>query len=60
MVTKPFQEMDELRSKMITVLVDLADAARVVIRSDGTDRLSIEQLRTALYAYNAWIGENEA
>lgn len=60
MVNKPFEEMDALRSKMITVLVDLADAARVVIRSDGTDRLSIEQLRTALYAYNAWIGENEA
>lgn len=57
---EPFAEMDELRSKMITVLVDLADAARVVVRSDGTDRLSIEQLRTALYAYNAWIGENEA
>lgn len=56
----PFEEMDALRSKMIDVLVDLADAARVVISSDGTDRLSIEQLRTALYAYNAWIGENEA
>jgi hypothetical protein len=55
-----FEEMDALRSKMITVLVDLADAARLVVRSDGTDRLSIEQLRTALYAYNAWIGENEA
>lgn len=57
---EPFAEMDELRSKMITVLVDLANAARVVIKTDGTDRLSIEQLRTALYAYNAWIGENEA
>jgi hypothetical protein len=59
-MTEPFAEMDSLRSKMITVLVDLADAARLVIRSDGTDRLSIEQLRTALYAYNNWIGENEA
>jgi hypothetical protein len=57
---EPFAEMDAYRSKMINVLVDLADAARVVISSDGTDRLSIEQLRTALYAYNAWIGENEA
>jgi hypothetical protein len=56
----PFEEMDAYRSKMIKVLVDLADAARVVISSDGTDRLSIEQLRAALYAYNAWIGENEA
>jgi hypothetical protein len=59
-VSNPFEEMDSLRSKMITVLVDLADAARLVLRSDGTDRLSIEQLRTALYAYNIWIGENEA
>ena len=59
-MSEPFAEMDALRSKMITVLVDLADAARVVIKSDGTDRLSIEQLRTALYAYNEWIGENEA
>jgi hypothetical protein len=57
---EPFAEMDAYRSKMINVLVDLADAARVVISSDGTDRLSIEQLRTALYAYNTWIGENEA
>lgn len=57
---EPFAEMDSLRSKMIVVLVDLADAARVVVKSDGTDRLSIEQLRTALYAYNLWIGENEA
>jgi hypothetical protein len=57
---EPFAEMDALRSKMITVLVDLADAARLVLKSDGTDRLSIEQLRTALYAYNNWIGENEA
>jgi hypothetical protein len=59
-MSEPFAEMDSLRSKMITVLVDLADAARLVIRSDGTDRLSIEQLRTALYAYNLWVGENEA
>jgi hypothetical protein len=57
---EPFEEMDALRSKMIGVLVDLADAARAVLQSDGTDRLSIEQLRTALYAYNNWIGENEA
>jgi hypothetical protein len=41
-------------------LLKLAFAARDVVRSDGTDRLSIEQLREALYAYNAWIGENEA
>ena len=59
-MSDPFEELDSLRSKMITVLVDLADAARLVLRSDGTDRLSIEQLRTALYAYNLWIGENEA
>lgn len=59
-MSKPFEEMDALRGKMIDVLVELADAARAVVRSDGTDRLSIEQLRTALYAYNAWIGENEA
>jgi hypothetical protein len=59
-MSEPFAEMDSLRSKMITVLVDLADAARLVLRSDGTDRLSIEQLRTALYAYNLWVGETEA
>ena len=59
-MSKPFAEMDSLRSKMINVLVDMADAARDVVRSDGTDRLSIEQLRTALYAYNEWIDQNEA
>ena len=59
-MSEPFEEMDELRGKMIVFLVDLADAARAVVRTDGTDRLSIEQLRTALYAYNLWIGENEA
>lgn len=57
---EPFAEMDALRGKMIDVLVDLADAARSVVRTDGTDRLSIEQLRTALYAYNEWIDQNEA
>jgi len=55
-----FEEMDSLRHKMIIVLTDLATAARDVVRSDGTDRLSITQLSEALYAYNAWIGENEA
>ena len=59
-MSEPFAEMDALRSKMIDVLVALADTARAVVKTDGTDRLSIEQLRTALYAYNAWIGENEA
>ena len=55
-----FEEMDSLRHKMIIVLTDLATAARDVVRSNGTDRLSITQLSEALYAYNAWIGENEA
>jgi hypothetical protein len=41
--------------KMIIVLTDLAAAARDVVRFDGTDRLSIEQLREALYAYNLWL-----
>jgi hypothetical protein len=57
---KPFEEMDAYRSEMINVFLKLAFAARDVVKSDGTDRLSIEQLREALYAYNAWIGENEA
>lgn len=56
----PFEEMDALRGRMIDILVDLAAAARAVARSDGTDRLSIEELRTALYAYNEWLGEDEA
>jgi len=30
-MSEPFAEMDALRSKMITVLVDLADAAHCVI-----------------------------
>ncbi len=55
-----FEEMDAYRSRMITILVDLAHAANSVIKTDGTDRLSIEQLRTALYAYNAWLDEDEA
>ena len=56
----PFEEMDALRGRMIDILVDLAAAARAVVRSDGTDRLSIEELRTALYAYNEWLGKDEA
>jgi hypothetical protein len=56
----PFEEMDALRGRMIDILVDLAAAARAVVRSDGTERLSIEELRTALYAYNEWLGEDEA
>lgn len=56
----PFEEMDSYRSRMINVLVDLAAASRAVVRSDGTDRLSIEELRTALYAYNTWLGDDEA
>ncbi len=56
----PFEEMDALRGRMINILADLAAASRTVVRSDGTDRLSIEELRTALYAYNEWLGEDEA
>jgi hypothetical protein len=56
----PFEEMDALRGRMIGILADLAAASRAVVRSDGTDRLSIEELRTALYAYNEWLGEDEA
>jgi hypothetical protein len=56
----PFEEMDALRGRMIDILVDLAAASRAVVRSDGTDRLSLEELRTALYAYNEWLGEDEA
>jgi|Wag4MinimDraft_6_1082665.scaffolds.fasta_scaffold04927_6 hypothetical protein len=59
-MSEPFEEMDALRGRMITILVDLAAAARAVVRSDGTDRVSIEELRTALYAYNEWLGEDEA
>jgi hypothetical protein len=56
----PFEEMDLARIKMMKVFMDLAAASRAVVRSDGTDRLSIEELRTALYAYNEWLGEDEA
>ena len=56
----PFEEMDALRGRMINILADLAAASRAVVRSDGTDRLSIEELRIALYAYNEWLGEDEA
>jgi hypothetical protein len=56
----PFEEMDALRGRMIEILVDLAAASRAVVRSDGTDRLSIEELRIALYTYNEWLGEDEA
>lgn len=59
-MSEPFAEMDALRGRMIDILVDLAAASRAVVRSDGTDRLSIEELRTALYAYNEWLGEDEA
>ena len=51
----PFEEMDSYRNEMIAVLVKLADAARDVVRFDGTDRLSIEQLREAINGYNTWL-----
>jgi Spy/CpxP family protein refolding chaperone len=57
---KPFEEMDQYRSKMIELFVDMASAARDVVKSDGTDRLSIEKLREVLYQYNAWLGDDEA
>ena len=50
-----FEEMDAYRNEMIGVLVKLADAAREVVRFDGTDRLSIEQLREAINNYSAWL-----
>jgi len=50
-----FEEMDAYRNEMISVLVKLADAARDVVRFDGTDRLSIEQLREAINSYNIWL-----
>lgn len=50
-----FEELDAYRNEMINVLVKLADAARDVVRFDGTDRLSIEQLREALNNYNTWL-----
>lgn len=52
--------VDEYDNDIFAVFGKLVSAARDVVKSDGTDRLSIEQLREALYAYNAWIGENEA
>ena len=50
-----FEELDAYRNEMINVLVKLADAARDVVRFDGTDRLSIEQLREAINGYNTWL-----
>ena len=51
----PFEEIDAYRNEMINVLLKLAFAARDVVRFDGTDRLSIEQLREALDNYNTWL-----
>jgi hypothetical protein len=48
-------EVREYREEMIDVLVGLAVAANAVLQSDGTDRLSIEELRTAHYAYKTWL-----
>ena len=45
----------DYREEMIDVLVGLAVAANAVLQSDGTDRLSIEELRTAHYAYKTWL-----
>jgi hypothetical protein len=59
-MTEPFEEMDAYRSEMIKIFVDMASAARDVVRSDGTDRLSLEKLRSVLYEYNSWLGDDEA
>ena len=48
-------EVREYREEMIDVLVGLAVAANAVLQSDGTDSLSIEELRTAHYAYKTWL-----
>ena len=47
--------VDEYDNDIFAVLGKLVSAARDVIRFDGTDRLSIEQLREAVDAYNLWL-----
>jgi hypothetical protein len=47
--------VDEYDNDIFAVLSKLVSAARDVIRFDGTDRLSIEQLREAVDAYNLWL-----
>lgn len=47
--------VDESDNDIFSVLSKLVSAARDVIRFDGTDRLSIEQLREAVDVYNLWL-----
>lgn len=47
--------VDESDNDIFAVLSKLVTAARDVIRFDGTDRLSIEQLREAVDNYNLWL-----
>jgi hypothetical protein len=47
--------VDESENDIFSVLGKLVAASRDVIRFDGTDRLSIEQLREAVDNYNTWL-----
>lgn len=50
-----FEEMDALHNTVLDLLISFVDAAQLVVRFDGTDRLSIEQLRAALQKYDYWL-----
>jgi hypothetical protein len=39
----------------INMMLKVVTAARLVVQFDGTDRLSLEQLRESLEKYDSWL-----
>jgi hypothetical protein len=53
--------MVDIRLPQAMALMDIVGAARIVVTLDGTDRVSIEELREAISAYDASMkADNEA
>jgi hypothetical protein len=44
-------------TRQATALMDVVSAARIVVLLDGTDRLSLSELREALAAYDLSTGK---
>jgi hypothetical protein len=44
-----------MTQKTIEVMLEIVTAARLVVQFDGTDRLSLDQLKESLENYDSWL-----
>lgn len=49
--------MIEIQTEQAKALMDVVSAARIVVLLDGTDRVSLSELREALSAYDHSTGK---